>query len=193
MLGRTVLLSVVILAAFAAVLFAMGRVPICTCGFVELWHGVTPSAENSQHLSDWYSFSHVIHGFAFYGILWWFSRRRGWSLGFRFLLALLLEVGWEIFENSPFIVNRYRAVTVSFDYYGDSIVNAVGDVLFMALGFLLAARLPVWAIVALTIAMEVGVAMVIRDNLTLNIIMLLFPLEAIRRWQLGSPPPSLGP
>lgn len=184
-LRQTALLSAGMLGVFAAVLFFMGRIPICACGVVKFWYGLVPGSESSQHLSDWYSFSHIIHGFVFYGLFWLLGRRPGWTVGTRFILALLLEVAWEIFENSPIIVNRYRAVTVSFDYYGDSIVNAVADALFMALGFFAARRLPVWLTITLALGMEAFVGYMIRDNLALNVIMLLYPLEAIRRWQSG--------
>ena len=168
----------------AIVLRAMGRVWICTCGYVKLWHGVVHSAENSQHISDWYSFSHIIHGFLFYWLLTAFGRRL--SVGARLALTVLLEAGWEVLENSPIIINRYRAATISLDYFGDSIVNSVSDVLFCVLGFALARRLPVGVTLAMALAMELVVGLWIRDNLTLNIIMLLWPVEAIRRWQEGA-------
>ena len=177
--------TLAIVAVAAAILFAMGRVPICTCGYVKVWHGVVASSENSQHVSDWYTFSHIIHGFAFYGLFWLVGARWGWSAGLRLVLAAVLEAGWEILENTPMIIDRYREQTIALDYYGDSVLNSVADMVSMVVGFLGAWRLPILLVIALTIVMEAGVAWWIRDNLTLNIIQLLYPSDAILEWQRG--------
>lgn len=175
--------AIAIIAAAALVLYQMGQVPICKCGIVKLWHGETQSSENSQHISDWYSLSHVIHGFLFFMALSWVARRA--AMGPRLLAATVIESGWEIFENTDFVINRYREATISLDYFGDSVLNSVSDIGFMLVGFIAAWRLPVWASVAIVIAFELIALVMIRDNLALNIIMLVYPLEAIKTWQMG--------
>ena len=172
-----------IVGTAAIVLSLMGRVPICACGYVKLWHGVVLSSENSQHLSDWYTFSHIIHGFAFYGVLHLLAPRG--SLGARLAAATLLEASWEVFENTDSVINRYREATIALDYYGDSIINSIADIAAMIAGFVAASRLRVWMVVALAAAVELFVLWWIRDNLTLNILMLVHPIDVVRQWQQG--------
>jgi hypothetical protein len=170
-----------IVVAMTVVLLGMGREPICTCGDVKLWHGVVFSAENSQHLTDWYSFTHIVHGLAFFALLRLVARRT--STGTRAILATLIEASWEVIENTDFIINRYREVTISLDYFGDSVINSVFDVGAMLVGFLLARRLPVAVSAAIAIGLEATLAWAIRDNLTINVLMLLHPVDAVRSWQ----------
>jgi hypothetical protein len=177
---RAPLLAVLILVVAAAILLAMGRNPICTCGTVDLWVGQRDSAKTSQMLADWYSLSHIVHGLLFYAALWLVARR--WPVERRFLVALLVESAWEVTENTPLVIDRYRETTAALGYSGDS-VNSLSDILMMCVGFLLARRLPVWAAVGLLVVLEVVPLFVIRDNLALNIWNLLAPNPAVAAWQ----------
>jgi hypothetical protein len=172
-----------IILVAAAALYGMGHPLICKCGYVKLWHFDVVSSENSQHLFDWYTPSHIIHGFLFYAVLWLIAPRL--SFGQRLILAVLVEAGWEVVENTDFVINKYREATVSLDYYGDSVINSVSDILFMVLGFYLAAWWPVWLTVIVAIALELFVGVMIRDGLTLNLIMLVWPIDSILQWQQG--------
>ncbi len=184
---RALIASLLIWAYGLYILFAMQRPVICACGTVKLWHGIVDSAQNSQHIADWYTFSHITHGLIFYGcahLLW-----RRWQIfdgapaRWALPIAVAIEASWEILENSPMIIDRYRAVTVSFGYAGDSIVNSMADIGWMIAGFWLASRISWKASVALAAAFELFTLAMIRDNLTLNVLMLVWPLDAVRDWQ----------
>jgi hypothetical protein len=175
------LVPLAIMVLQAGILYWLGRTPICTCGYVKLWEGNAFGSGNSQHLSDWYTPSHIVHGFLFYLFAWAVMRRA--SVVWRFALAVFIEAAWEVVENTSWIINYYRGNTVSLNYYGDSVINSAFDTLWMALGFVLAWRLPVLVTIALALALEALAAYVIRDNLTLNIIMFIHPFETIKAWQ----------
>jgi len=183
--GLVVALALGLIALTAAILLMMGRTPICTCGTVELWHGTVKDSGNSQHLTDWYTPSHVIHGFLFYCGAWMIGvlRRKALPFGIALLLAIGLEAAWEIAENTDTIINRYRATTIALDYYGDSVINSVSDIIAMIAGFTLARLWPVWLTLLVALVMEAFVGFWIRDNLILNIIMLIHPIDAINQWQ----------
>ena len=183
--AQTSLLVAGIVAAAALTLYLMGHPLICTCGYVKLWHFDVQSAENSQHVFDWYTPSHIIHGFIFYWLLWLLSRRMPMSFGLRLVLAVAIEASWEVVENTDFVINHYREMTISLDYYGDSVINSVMDILFMVAGFYLAAWWPVWLTIAVVVALELFVGAMIRDNLTLNVLMFVWPLDSVLHWQQG--------
>jgi hypothetical protein len=176
------ILGAVLLLAFA-ILWAMGRPPICTCGEIELWVNAADSPKTSQMLADWYSPSHIIHGFIFYWLLWLVAGNR--SLEWRFGAALIIETAWEILENTDWAIQRYREATIAIGYTGDSILNTMSDIAMAAAGFWLARKLPLWASVAVIVVLELIALAVIRDNLTLNVWMFLAPNEAVKAWQAG--------
>ena len=182
-LRKAAIAALIILMGAALAELAMGRQPICTCGSVDLWVGARDSPKTSQMLVDWYSLSHVVHGLIFYAALWLLARR--WPVERRFLAALIVEAGWEVIENTQFVIDRYRETTAALGYNGDSVINSVSDILMMGIGFFAARRLPVWASIALAVALEVIPLFIIRDNLTLNVWMLLWPTDAVGAWQAG--------
>ena len=180
---KAALAALIIVAAAALIELAMGRTAICTCGRLGLWVGQRDSATTSQMLADWYSLSHVVHGLLFYALLWLIAR--DWPVERRFVAALLIEAGWEVLENTPLVIDRYRATTAALGYNGDSVVNSVSDMLMMAVGFLAARRFPVWAAIVLFVALELIPLVAIRDNLALNIWNLVAPDPQIAAWQAG--------
>ena len=179
---RAALAALLLFVATAAILFAMGRPPICTCGSVALWGPVGPT--QSQMLADWYSASHIVHGLLFYAFLAMVAKR--WPVERRFLVALVVETAWEILENTPMVIDRYREATMALGYTGDTILNSLSDILMMALGFLAARKLPVWLSILMLLILELVPLFVIRDNLTLNVWMLLAPIQSIVSWQAGA-------
>ncbi|MBI2452007.1 DUF2585 family protein [Candidatus Pacearchaeota archaeon] len=176
-----ILVAVLIILAMGLIEYLMGRLVICKCNYVLFWYNNVNGPGNSQHLFDWYSFSHIIHGMFYYFLLRSVAKRL--PVKTRFLFALLIETSWEVFENSPFIINRYRTATFALDYYGDSIINSVFDVFSMGLGFILARKLPPWLTATLAIALELFTLYMIRDNLALNILNLIYPTESVKDWQ----------
>ena len=181
--GPAIALVAGIVLVGALVLWAMGQPWVCQCGHVALWSGNIDSSENSQQVADPYSFTHLIHGVLFFWALVPLGR---WiATSWRLVIATLVEVAWEVTENTDWVINRYREATISLDYFGDSVLNSTFDVVFCILGFAVATRLPGRAAVLGVIAIETVLALTIRDSLLLNIVMLLFPVDAIREWQLA--------
>ncbi|MEN9341828.1 MAG: hypothetical protein RIQ54_84 [Candidatus Parcubacteria bacterium] len=180
------LVLVMITALFVlqvVILFLLGQPLICGCGYVKLWESVVLSSGMSQHLFDWYTFSHIIHGFVFYAVLHLLFPRL--SLWHRLLIAMGLEIGWEVAENTPWVINAYREQALAQGYTGDSIINSVFDTVSMMSGFFLARRLPVFLTVSLAVLFEVFVGYMIRDNLTLNVLNFIYPFDFIHAWQSG--------
>lgn len=171
----------IIVTSQVLALAALGQPSWCECGYVKLWHGVVLSPENSQHLTDWYTFSHVIHGAAFYLLLWLLAP--GLPFPMRLAIAFGLEASWEVFENTPFVIDRYRQSALAQGYIGDSVINSVIDTFAAGVGFLLARALPILATLGLLISLELFVGAMIRDNLILNIVQLIYPNDFVSRWQ----------
>lgn len=180
-------LSAVLLLT-AALQIAMGRHLWCECGRALLWAGDVWSQHNSQHLFDAYSFSHVQHGILFYAVMVAVTRLGRWrpasTVRMRFAAAMFVEAAWEVIENTPFVIERYREQTISLEYYGDTVLNSAGDIAACAAGYLAAAMLPAWSSVAVLVGIEVLMLLAIRDSLLINVLMLLGPVESIRDWQL---------
>lgn len=180
--ARPFIATALVVLGAAAILWLMGRPLTYKGGLIELWGPA--GAKQSQMILDWYSASHIVHGFLFYGLLHLVAKR--WQPGQKLLAATLSEAAWEIVENSPVIIDRYREATIALGYRGDSVLNSVSDIAMMIVGFLLAMRVPVWASVMIVLVLELVPLAIIRDNLTLNVWMLLSPNEAIRAWQAGA-------
>ena len=183
----TIYASIAIAVLTVGILLAMGRPPICECGYVKLWHGDINSMGNSKHIADWYTPSHIIHGPIFYAFGWLLFAK--WKIGgegavkWGLPLAVFLEAAWEVLENTQMVIERFRSVTANWGYSGDSVLNSFADIGWMAFGFYLAMRLPVKVTIVGAIVLEVLAAWVVRDGLTLTVIMLLFPIDAIAEWQ----------
>ncbi len=180
---RVFLIGASLFALQALVLFLLGQPLISATGQIKLWVSAVLSSEMSQQLFDWYTFSHIIHGFIFYGVLHLLFPRM--SVGTRLLLAMGIEIGWEIAENTPFVINAYREQALAQGYAGDSILNSVMDTVSMMFGFLLARRLPVSFTIGLAVLFEMYVGYMIRDNLTLNVLGFIHHFDFINRWQSG--------
>lgn len=180
-LAGAVLATVLAVQAFALHLY--GQPTICACGTIRLWAGDVLGPENSQQLTDWYTFSHVIHGLIFYALTTLALPRA--PLLVRFALALGVEATWELIENSPTVIEHYRQQALAQGYVGDSVLNSCSDTVAAAFGFLLARLLPTRAAIGLAVAFELFTAVMVRDNLTLNVIQLIHPVPAIAAWQQG--------
>jgi hypothetical protein len=186
------LAAAAIIVLMVLILYAMGRSPFYTGGSIKLWYPLRSGPEQSQHFADWYTFTHILHGPAFFLLLWLvFKKGLKWTLpaGLLFMLAVAIEAGWEIIENTDFIINRYREKTIARGYSGDTILNSVGDTLAMAVGYLFTMRYRIWTVVAGFLLLDLALLIGLRDNLSLNVIMLLFGgwdielIQSIKRWQ----------
>jgi len=184
MVWRIVGLVGVLLVLQTGVLFLLGQPPLCACGYIKFWEGVVASVGNSQHISDWYTFSHILHGIIFYALLCKLFPRvpHMWRL----VIAVGIEVSWEIIENTPMVIQHYRNQALAQGYVGDSILNSLSDTLAMVGGFLLAWRVPVVVSVLVVVGLELFVGYYIRDGLLLNIINFAYPFDFISHWQMSA-------
>ncbi len=180
---KSLLQTAAVCAVCFVVLRLMGQPAWCSCGSRVPWSWDIWTSHNSQHLIDPYWFTHVLHGVGFCWILWWLwptaSAERGYQV------TLLAEAAWEIWENTPFVINRYRDATISLSYFGDSALNSVSDIVGCMLGYVLARWLGFWKSVAFFAVTEIVLALTIRDGLVLNIVMLVCPIDAVKAWQMG--------
>lgn len=158
-----------------------GRLWICKCGYIAFWIGNTCSSDNSQHIFDPYSFTHILHGVAFFWVVAWVGSRlrNSWQL----LVAVVLEAAWEVFENTNFVIERYRTATAAFGYSGDTVVNSLGDIACCVAGFLIAQRLGYKKSIIFFVLVELVLIVWIKDSLLLEILMLTFPINALKGWQ----------
>ena len=175
--------SAAVMFSAAAMLWWLGRVWWCQAGDYRPWSFAVFSEHNSQHIIDPYSFTHVLHGVAEFWLIGLVFRFV--PLHWRLVIALAIEGSWEVVENTDYVINRYREATISLNYYGDSILNSLSDILCCGLGFLIAYKLRFWKSLALFLSTEVVLIAWIRDSLLLNIVMLIYPLDAIKHWQSG--------
>jgi hypothetical protein len=170
-----------ITAAMVLVVRLEGRVWFCECGTLLFWIADAYSSHTSQHLFDPYSLTHLQHGLIFYWLLAWLAPRASWQT--RLVAATAIEAAWEIVENSEFTINRYREATAALGYTGDSVINSLGDLLSCVLGFAIAGRIGWRWTLALFVGIEAGLVLWIRDSLLLNVLMLFYPIEAVKDWQ----------
>ena len=171
----------VVLIGTALLLHCQGRLWLCSCDYLLLWSNDPWSSDNSQHLLDPYSFTHVLHGFLLCGLLALIAPRL--SVVWQLWLAVSIEAVWELLENSAFVIRRYREETAALGYHGDTIVNSLGDIFVCGIGFVLARHLGFRRTFALFVLTEVTLAFWIRDNLSLNVLMLIYPIEVVKEWQ----------
>jgi len=180
---NTIIAAICLMAAAAVFLWLQGRVFWCQAGDWSPWSWQINSAHNSQHVIDAYSFTHILHGVLEFWLIGLVFRRVPFA--WRLVIAIFIEASWEVIENSSYIIERYRAATISLDYFGDSIVNSLSDITCCALGFSIAYKLKFRKSLALFVATELILIFTIRDSLIINLIMLIYPLDAIKAWQLG--------